>query len=400
MFEPLNVSGKSAMPLLFLLLMGCFEDWFTPYVEPITVGPLSLPTVEHALTVSSKDLFQTPRANNRLDSWKEKHCTSNNSNTDFPYEHTMPLILSVEIDRIQVGGKTVLVDNLTIESSLSSYPYRTIDPLHQEMTSRYDLIKQLLSECRQLEEKVPLALMIAVDERVSTQWAYNILYTLGQAEFSRFAFLVHDPTPSDTPTTELAGGISPSKNWTDDQILYHEDFTLINSVVSLSKTEKIYWTNPGGDTLQGTIHTLPRFLGYASPPSVKLGIDDSPYFQSLMQGYNALYKSGTYCIQLFGGQNESLQNSTPPISTLRADSMVPDAWNQEDKRLPVILIELPMIGGHPTVHRRADGVRCAINIYQIEMPTIHDLDSLDQSPFETQLEKSFKPTDPSISPFK
>ena len=388
------------MPLILLFLLGCFDEWYTPYVEPITVGPVSLPTAEHALTVSSKDLFQTPRANNRLDSWKEKYCSSPNSDTDFPYEHMRPLILSVEVDRIQVDGKTVIVDNLTIGSSLSNYPYRTIDPLYQEMTSRYDLMKQLLSECRQLQETTPLSLLLAVDERVSTQWVYNILYTLGQAEFSRFAFLVHDPTPSDTPITELVGGISPSKNWTDDQNLYHENFTLISSVVSLSKTEQIYWTNPGGDTEQGTINTLPRFLGYASPPSVKLGIDHSPSFQSLMQGYNALYKSGTYCIQFYGGQNESLQNSAPPISMLRSDSMVPDAWNQEEKRLPVILIELPMIGVHPTIHRRADGVRCAINIYEIEEPTIHGLESVEQSPFEKQLENSFKATDPSISPFK
>lgn len=388
------------MLLILFSLLGCFDAWYTPYVEPITIGPLSLPTAEHALTVSSKDLFQTPRSNNTFDSWTEKHCSSPNRNADFPYEQMMPLILSVETDRIQVDGKTVLVDNLTIASSRSNYPYRTIDPLYQEMTSRYDLMKQLLSQCRQLETTTPLTLLIAVDERVSTEWMYNILYTLGQAQFGHLAFLVHDPTPSDTPITDLAGGISPSKNWTDDQILYHEDFALINSVVSLSKTEKIYWTNPVGDTLQGTINELPRFLGYASPPSVKLGIDDSPYFQSLMQGYNALYKSGTYCIQLFGGQNESLQNSAPPISMLRSDSIVPDAWNQEEKRLPVILIELPMIGVHPTIHRRADGVRCVINIYKIEEPTMRDLESVDQSPFEKQLENSFKPTDDSLLPFK
>lgn len=388
------------MPLILLFLLGCFDDWYTPYVEPTTIGPVSLPTVEHALTVSSKDLFQTPRANNRLDSWKEKHCISNNSNTDFPYEHMMPLILSVEIDRIQIDGKTLLVDNLTMESSLSNYPYRTIDPLHQEMTSRYDLMQQLLFECRQLEETTPLALLIAVDERVSTQWVYNILYTLGQAKFSRFAFLVHDPTPSDTPITELAGGITPSENWTDDQILDHDDFTLISSVVSLSKTDQIYWTGPRGDTLQGTVHTLPRFLGYASPPSVKLGIDESPYFQSLMQGYNALYKSGTYCIQLFGGQNESLQNSAPPISMLRSDSMVPDAWNQEEKRLPVILIELPMIGVQPTIYKRADGVRCAINIYKIEEPIRPDPELVNRELIEQLLKESSKPTDDSLLPFK
>ena len=119
------------MLLIFLSLLSCLNEWYTPYVDPITVGPLSLPTVEQALTVSSTDLFQTPKANNRLDSWKEKHCISNNSNTNFPYEHMMPLILSVEIDRIQVDGKTVLVDNLTMESSLSNYPYRTIDPLYK-----------------------------------------------------------------------------------------------------------------------------------------------------------------------------------------------------------------------------------------------------------------------------
>ena len=92
------------------------------------------------------------------------------------------------------------------------------------MSSRYDGMKQLLSECRQFEETTPLTLMIAVDERVSTQWVYNILYTLGQAQFAEFAFLVHDPATSDTPITDLVGGVDPSEDWNDEQILDREDF--------------------------------------------------------------------------------------------------------------------------------------------------------------------------------
>ena len=155
MFEPLNVAGKSAMLISFLLLLGCFDDWFRPYVEPVTVGPLSLPTVEHALTVSSKDLFQTPRANNRLDSWKERHCVSNNSNTDFPYEHMMPLILSVEIDRIQVDGK--LFSSITLPLNPVSQTIRIeLLILSSRDASRYDLMKHLLFECRQLKKRLRL----------------------------------------------------------------------------------------------------------------------------------------------------------------------------------------------------------------------------------------------------
>ena len=388
------------MLLILLSLLGCFDDWYTPYVEPITVGPVSLPTVEHALTVSSKDLFQTPRANNRLDSWKKKHCISSNSNPDFPYEHMMPLILSVEIDRIQVDGKTLLVENFTIASSRSKYPSRIIDPLFEDMSSRYYLMKQLLSQCRQLQETTPLTLLIAVDERISTEWMYNILYTLGQAQFAHLAFLVHDPTPSDTPTTELVGGIDPSEDLNDEQILDREEFTFTSSVVTLSNTDQIDWTSPAGDTLQGTINELPRFLEYAYPPVVKLEIDNSPYFQSMMQGYNSLYKSGTYCIQLSGAQNEASQNSAPPISSLRSDSLVPDSWNQTDKSLPVILADLPMIGGQPKVYTRTDGVRCAINIYKLEKPIQRDPESVNPELLEKLLEESSKPTEYSFFPFK
>ena len=100
--------------------------------------------------------------------------------------------------------------------------------------------------------------MIAVDERVSTEWMYNLLYTLGQAQFAHMALLVHDPTPSDTPTTELVGGVDPSEDWNDEQILDREDFNFTSSVVTLSGTEQISWTDPVGDTLQGTIHIRPK----------------------------------------------------------------------------------------------------------------------------------------------
>ena len=388
------------MPLILLFLLGCFDTWYTPYVEPITVGPLSLPTVEHALTISSKDLFQTPRTNNTLESWKEKHCSSPNHNPNFPYEHMMPLILSVEIDRIQINGTTLLVDNLTIASSRSRYPSRIIDPLFEDMRSRYDLMKQLLSQCRQLQETTPLTLLIAIDERVSTEWVYNILYTLGQAQFAHLAFLVHDHTPSNTPTTYLVGGIDPSEDWTDEQILDREEFTFTSSVVTLSETDQINWTGPAGDTLQGTINELPRFLEYASPPVVTLEIDNSPYFHSVMQGYNSLYKSGTYCIQMSTSQNKELKNSVPSISALRSDSFVPDTWNQMDKSLSVILVDLPMIGGHPKIYKRTDGVRCAINIYNIEEPIRLGPELVNRELIEQLLKESSKPTENPLFQFK
>ena len=114
-----------------------------------------------------------------------------------------------------------------------------------------------------------------------------------------------------------------------------------------------------------------------------------------MQGYNALYKSGTYCIQLSSAQDKEPKNSAPPISTLRSDSLVPDTWNQTDKRLPVILADLPMIGGHPKIHRRADGVRCAINIYTIEEPIRPDPELVNRELIEQLLKESSKPTDDS-----
>ena len=84
-----------------------------------------------------------------------------------------------------------------------------------------------------------------------------------------------------------------------------------------------------------------------------------------MQGYNALYKSGTYCIQLSGPKTTNPRTARPHID-VAIRCLVPDTWNQEDKRLSVISVDLPMIGGPPKIYRRADGVRCVINIYKIE----------------------------------
>ena len=123
MFEPLNVSDKSTMPLILLFLLGCFDDWYTPYVEPTTIGPVVIThrRTKHLL-FHPKISFKHRRQTIDWTHGKKKHCISNNSNTGLPYEHMMPLILSVEIDRIQVDGTTLLVDNFTIAPSRSKYP--------------------------------------------------------------------------------------------------------------------------------------------------------------------------------------------------------------------------------------------------------------------------------------
>ena len=81
------------------------------------------------------------------------------------------------------------------------------------------------------------------------------------------------------------------------------------------------------------------------------------------------------------------RNSQLPISTLRSDSFVPDTWNQKNKRLSVIMIDLPMIGGPPKIHNRADGVRCVTNIYKAEDISPYSPESVDSETLERLFEK-------------
>ena len=341
-----------------LSLVGCFDTWYKPYIEPVVVGPLSLPTVEYALTISSKDLFQVPRENNTLDRRQEQNCSTSDATQILPYEQLKPLVLSVEIDQIQVDGKTVLLDNLTIAPPTSKQ-LTNIPSLYDVMFPLYESTAKLLYPCAHFNNPLPHTLLITVDERVSTAWLFNIIYTLGQTSFSNFAFLVHDPEPSTLGDFEFIGGLNTAEDDTDEATPWDDEVgKRLDTSVQFQGIEHLRWKDSDGLKQQRHITDLPRFLGYESPPTVTLVTHPGLYVQSWMQGYNALYKSGVYCIDNTFSISPSNEENILPTATLRSDTVQPDYWNDTDTKLPVILFNLPSIG-EISIKNRIDGVRCA-----------------------------------------
>jgi len=346
------------MSLIIVSLIGCFDTWYKPYIEPVVVGPLSLPTVEHALSVSSKDLFQVPRENNTLDRWQEQNCSTSDVTKTLPYEQLKPLVLSVEIDRIQVDSKTVLLDNLTIAPPTSKQPIN-IPSLYDVMFPLYESTFKTLYPCRSFNRPLPHTLLITVDERVSTAWLFNIIYTLGQTNFSNFAFLVHDPQLSTLGDFEFIGGLNTAEDDTDEVDPWDDEVgKRLDTSVQFQGIEHLSWKDSDGLKHQSRMTDIPRFLGYEAPPTVTLITHPELYVQSWMQGYNALYKSGVYCIDSIFSIQSSNKDNTLPTATLRSDTVQTESWNDTETELPVILFSLPLIG-QMGIKKRIDGVRCA-----------------------------------------
>ena len=341
-----------------LSLVGCFDTWYKPYIEPVVVGPLSLPTIEYALTISSKDLFQVPRENNTLDRRQEQNCSTSDATQILPYEQLKPLVLSVEIDQIQVDGKTVLLDNLTIDPPTSKQ-LTNIPSLYDVMFPLYESTAKMLYPCGRFNNPLPHTLLITVDERVSTAWLFNIIYTLGQTSFSNFAFLVHDPEPSTLGDFEFIGGLNTAEDDSDEVTPWDDEVgKRLDTSVQFQGIEHLSWKGSDGLQHQSRMTDIPRFLGYEAPPTITLITHPGLYVQSWMQGYNALYKSGVYCIDSIFSIPSSNKDIPLPTATLRSDTVQSDSWNDTETELPVILFNLPSIG-QMGIKKRIDGVQCA-----------------------------------------
>ena len=346
------------MSPILLSLVGCFDTWYKPYIEPVVVGPLSLPTVEHALSISPRDLFQVPRENNTLDRWQEQNCSTSDATQILPYDQLKPLVLSVEIDQIQVDGKTVLLDNLTIAPPTSKQ-LTNIPSLYDVIFPLYESTSKMLYPCGGFNSPLPHTLLITVDERVSTAWLFNIIYTLAQTSFSNFAFLVHDPEPSTLGDFDFIGGLNTAADDTDELApWFYEGGKRIDTSVQFQGIEHLSWKDSDGLKQQSHITDTPRFLGYEAPPTVTLVTHPGLYVQSWMQGYNALYKSGVYCIDSIFSIRSFNKENTLPTATLRSDTFQTDSWNDTETKLPVIIFNLPSIG-ELSIKKRIDGVQCA-----------------------------------------
>ena len=145
-------------------------------MEPITVGPVSLPTVEHALTVSSKDIFQVPE---RTIDWS--HGKKSTVQTMLPrlitsyrppYKQMIPLVLSLEIDRMQLMAQLFSLKILPW-NPIVKIPRLLIESLLDAMVPIYESRLNFVYQCQQFKEN-SLHSITGIDERVST--VYYILH--------------------------------------------------------------------------------------------------------------------------------------------------------------------------------------------------------------------------------
>ena len=163
------------MPFLFFLsIVACIDSWLN---TPEIIGPLSLPTVEHALSVSSKQLFHVPKANNTLEKWLQNNCSeSKNPSVEFPYEQMTPLVITLDIDSLDVNETTVETNDFT-QASSSRIPV-VLQGLTIAMEEIRERTLHFLSQCPKLKQESPFTVLLAIDARVQhIIQIRHILYT-------------------------------------------------------------------------------------------------------------------------------------------------------------------------------------------------------------------------------
>jgi len=386
--EPIDVQSRqqynpSKRFTIMIVLLCFFVSCFRTTTQPlISIPPIALPKVEHAMAISPKNLFKIPKKNEgTIDLEQEERCiqqiADSRPTSDCSPAVLTPLVITVEIDKIRFQEKVIKIGDF------QQPPTTSIGP--SEITEVFERMEELVKMMYHSPPSTQKALqqnhtvLLAIDKRVSLQWVHNLIFSLGKAELSSFAFLVHDPSPKNISHTTDIGGLKDSTDLRDgDFIGLPTAFDILQpeALVSL-QDDMLQWKYRRKTQTHTHTDSVPRYLGLDSPPNVIFQLDKNKHFDSLGQGFDLLSQAEVYCVDL----STNLDSLKKPIEkhpvVLEAD-VTPYQFGEEDK-IPVFLVSLPMIG-HPMVYRRIDGARClSPNFVHVEIEPDHDHDDMHKS---------------------
>ena len=346
------------MIMIFLIcsFFSCFQATTN---DSISVPLIALPKVEHAMAISPKDLFKIPLKEEK--SIDEERCMQQILDSRFESDCSSalftPLVITVEIDKIKFQEKIIKIGNFQ-QPPLTNNRRREITEVFERMEYFFKMMHQYrYSNPKALQNNHTV--LLAIDKRVSLQWVHNLIFSLGKAEISSFAFLVHDPSPKNISHTTAIGGMKDSTSWVDgDFVEWRTDHDELQpeALVSL-KDDMLHWKLRSKVQKKTHKDFVPRYLGLDSPPNAIFEVDKSMYFESLGQGFDLLSQAEVYCVDL-STKLESSQKPSENHPVVQEGELIPYQFGYEDK-IPVFLVSIPMMG-HPMVYRRIDGARCLL----------------------------------------
>ncbi len=241
-----------------------------------------------------------------------------------------------------------------------------VPALYAVADDAYSRRQEVREACR---DRVPglgrSMVLIVADRDVSHRSLVRALFTLGQARFSTFAFLVVDPQPEDSREgTPLAG----LRGHFDLPWGLQEDSELVGGTV-VAGGRQTRWHRghqPGQAVSLPETGPLPKDLGEAIPPNVTMVMAPGSSTEGLLAMQDRLAGAGVYCVWPASGvpssvEVESVAPSLPPMRDRRS-VRVPS-----QEVLAVHVVEFPGMGAIEL--QRLDGARCSALVQEVKAPS-------------------------------
>ena len=267
-----------------LVLWGCGSG--APAV--VQSAPITVPSVEHGVSVPVSAFAYigesvTPEQ-------VESHL-STESVEAIPAKLTAPGMLVVSPTAITWMGSAVVTLNAGAlpEEAMKGYL----------ATALYDRVLSSVESTKEARQGFGLTdgsfkALLLVDVSVPMKTVNSVLYTLGQAQISEFAYVVTDATPAATRSDAAVGGSSGhgALRWTDDEIQW-----IVNGLPPVTMPRNT---------------PMSKVLDTASPPGVAISASNTMPFGELAAMQDALAAEGVYCVTPATGAPDEGSAATTP----------------------------------------------------------------------------------------
>jgi hypothetical protein len=361
-----------------VLILGPVITWFTLLwgcnrAPPAWTGPeIRLPQAEHAYAFPLRAASMvSSTALPKLEKLIEKHCkfipeeelveeediVENLPEDSFPremmgrlYEESArglfpealvsPAVVVVTLEEIQWMGTAVtpLQEGAVFPAA---HENMLIPQLYDALEQSVDATKEVGEICGTWWEG---NVLLALDARVPLHTFYQVLYTLGQAQFDTMALIVSDPDPAATRSNAPIGGE-------------------VDSGSLLVTSEEYQWKRWKKDPIRWShASPWPKALEESAPPRGLIDLGFNGRYGDYIAAQDTLAGRDILCVYPALQEDRTASSvpallDLPPAATLSLDSR---------GTIPVHIQEVPKIGG-PRWHEdddyiamRGDGARCAL----------------------------------------
>ncbi len=280
-----------------------------------------------------------------------------------PAELVTPAILTITLEEIRWLGKPALElkNGQLYPASKDSH---LIPALYEAVDASVDYTIEVAQACGKVWDG---SVLLAIDAQVPLSTVYPVMYTLGQARFSTFLFMVNDPDPVETRSQEPAGGLTGSGTLavhTQEYEWQRFEDTGFDAQDKHSVETQTWATDA----------PWPSVLDPALPPKAVIDFELNQLFNTLVAAYDRLAEHKVFCaVAAFPDGQTSHPviplTHLPPPTPLRIDPR---------GTVAVHINQIPMIGGpygdgyhDDLLIMRGDGSRCSL--YEMRFETRGDL---------------------------